>query len=851
MMIRGAALASGLLALAAAGQELRPPAVPLVTHDPYFSVWSFADRATDGDTRHWTGRPHRLTSLLRVDGKSFRLLGAEPKELPALPQKSVRVTPTRTIYKFGDEAVAVTLTFTTPAIPADLDLLSRPVTYVTWDVSAKTGGQDAAVYFNAGAELAVNVPEQAVRTKRGETGPLTTLMIGSAEQPALKKSGDDLRIDWGWLCLAADRRQAKMALGPGRQTAATFAAGQAPEGDSSQGATAHGADRCTAAATFALGDLGSTPVSRTALIAYDDELSIQYFGAALKPYWRRNGATFDQILVQAAAEKDAVVSKCIAFDDELRQDAIATGGEKYADIVALAHRQSLAGGKLAADANGAPLYFAKENFSNGCIATVDVIYPQIPQFLLLNPTLAKASCVHCFAYAATPYWRFPFAPHDLGTYPKATGQVYGQGEAGERDQMPVEESGNLLLIAAAIAKIDGHADFVAPYWKPATAWAEYLAAKGFDPENQLCTDDFAGHLAHNANLSIKAILGLAAYGQLCDARGEKAAAARYARLAKELAAKWQAAAAGNGHTTLVFGAKDTWSQKYNLVWDRILGLEVFPSQLAQQELAWYRGEAMGKFGPPLDSRKKYAKLDWTLWSAALTGEKSPVEALAEPLWRYLHESPSRVPMSDWYETDTGKQSGFQARPVVGGVFMPLLGQPALAKKWAARAAAPAATWAPIVKRPVVKEVVPTARTTKIRWSFTLEKPAAGWISPNFAAAGWRQGEGGFGTAGTPGARIGTEWKTSDIWLRREFELPATWSPELRLLLHHDDDVEVQVNGVAVFQARGFTTDYQTFPLSEAARAALRPGKNVLAIHCHQHAGGQYVDAGFAELVTPD
>jgi hypothetical protein len=827
--------------------DFRPPAVPLVTHDPYFSIWSTTDRLTDGPTRHWTGRPHRLTSMVRIDGKTHRLMGDQPADVPALPQLGVEAAPTRTTYRFGEGSLRVTLTFTTPALPDYLDLLSRPATHVSWEIAAP-GAQHAAVYFAAHGELAVNNPQQAVQWRELDVGTLRTLRIGSVEQPVLQKRGDDLRIDWGWLALAAEKEVSSGAIGDGAALAAAFAKGEPfPATDGRQPRAANDA---APTAAFALPvKLRDGVGGVRAVIAYDDEWSIQYFGAKLRPYWRRSGANLDSLLSETWQRFEEHSRRCAAFDRELTADLEAAGGSDYATLGALAHRQSLAGGKLAADGAGAPLYFLKENFSNGCIATVDVFYPQIPHLLLLSPPLAKASCVHCFAYAGTPYWRFPFAPHDLGTYPHATGQVYGQGESGERDQMPVEECGNLLLIAAAIAKVDGNADFVAPYWKQCTQWAKYLESKGFDPEEQLCTDDFAGHLAHNANLSIKAILGLAAYGQLCGLRGEAAEAARHAALAKELAGKWLAAAADGERTVLAFGKPGTWSQKYNLVWDRVLGLGVFPPELSDREVALYRGPKMNKYGPPLDSRKAYAKLDWTMWSSALTGRRDDVAALAAPLRRFLHESPSRVPMTDWYQTDSGKMTGFQARPVVGGVFMPMLNHPDIWKKWADRGRAATPAWAPIVKRPVLKELVATARTKPADWRYSLEKPSGDWEKPGFDASPWKTGRGGFGTRGTPGARIGTEWNGSDIWLRREFNLDSAPPADLKLALHHDEDVEVYLNGVLAFKAPGYSTDYEVHAIARAALQALKVGANTLAIHCRQTGGGQYIDAGLA-VVEP-
>ncbi|MEI6807746.1 MAG: DUF4965 domain-containing protein [bacterium] len=691
-VISTAVIASGMVgAQQVPAQLFRPPSVPLVACDPYFSIWSPADRLNDTDTTHWTGKPHRLSSTVTIDGTQYRVMGGGGVPGAVLGQKSVTVLPTRTVYTFEDAGITLTLTFMTAALPDDVDILSRPVTYLTYSFSSMDGkSHDVKFSFDASGELAVNTPNQEVLCTTEAIGSLTALKIGSKEQNVLGKAGDDLRIDWGYLYVsaqAADLASASISevVAIRSNVAAVEPKSPAPAGG------------VVAVLNFNVGKVGKESVSRWLMLAYDDLYSIQYMGKNLRPYWRRNGWEASDLLKASAKDYESLVKRCVAFDSELMADLTKAGGEKYANICALAYRQCFAAGKFVADANGRPISFCKENHSNGCIATSDVFYPMAPQFLFFGPTLAKSFIVPFMNYAASERWKFPFAPHDLGTYPHANGQRYGGGESTEDNQMPVEESGNLLLLFGAIAQMEGNADFAGLYWAQLERWAGYLKTKGFDPENQLCTDDFAGHLAHNVNLSAKAICGLGAFGKLCAMRGDKAKAAEYTKLAKEFAEKWVKEGDDGDHFRLAYDRKDTWSQKYNLVWDRVLGLNLFPEDVAKKEMSYYR-KVQNKFGLPLDNRKAYTKLDWTLWTATLTQNRADFDAIVDPVYMFINETPDRSPLTDWYWTNTGKKRGFTARPVIGGVFMQMLYGEQVWKKYAARDTAKIEGWAPMPVR---------------------------------------------------------------------------------------------------------------------------------------------------------
>lgn len=832
-------------ASAAAEKPFRPPAVPLVTSDPYLSIWSEADHLSDDVTRHWTHREHALVSLIRIDGKVYRLMGNEPKDSTAFPQTAVSVGPTRSIYEFDDGRVHLTMTFMTPALPDELGTFALPLSYITWQVNSVDGKKHRIqIYGSASSQLVVNNPEEQVEWGRQSAGNLLALHMGTVSQRILGSSGDDHRINWGYAYLATSAKRARGAIGAGYELIRSFTAtGEPPDADDTRMPRATTVGQPTMALVFDFASVDRSAVWRTAVVAYDEIFAIKYFGKPLRPYWRRQGVTPMKMLDWAVRDYPRLDKRCESFDAEVMADAAKVGGKRYAAICALAYRECCAACGLAADDNGQPLFFTKENTSNGDIATVDVFFPMDPQWILFSPTLAKATLVPILSYAASWHWKFPNAPHDLGTYPIAKGTDDG-GEG-----MPVEESGNMLILCDAIAQADGNAKFVSTWWPKLTQWAQYLEQYGLDPENQLCTDDFMGHLAHNANLSIKAILGLAAYGDLCRLRGDKATAERYHKLAKTDAEHWMKVAAEGDHYRLAFDKPNTWSQKYNLVWDRILGLNIFPAEVAQKEIAHYK-TVRQRYGVPLDSRTHLTKTDWSVWSATLADNPADFEALISPIYDYLNETTARDPLADSYETDKIQSGGMHARPVVGGLFIKMLADPGLWRKWARRDHSKAGNWAALPEMPrlQITDVVPTSQNAPVNWNYTLERPAEGWTGMDFDSSAWKQGPAGFGTEGTPGAVVRTKWNTGDIWLRREVTLPAQSYPNLRFYVYHDEDIEIYVNGQPAASEDGFTTGYVPLEISPTAKALLKPRARVLlAVHCHQTTGGQNVDVGIANV----
>ena len=770
--------------------ELRAPAYPLVTIDPFTSAWSAADNLYDAPVTHWTGAQHHLLGVIVVDGQPYRFLGEVPVEKQAIarisdkkgwpatytlnkpagnwmspdyddsrwtageggfgsakrkpmihtvwdgpeiwvrrvftlektlntkdvdvyfraneygkvylngtlvhettektsgeyvklpedlvatlvegenvlaaycanPEGSARldmalfanysaakqyentaqqlcadVQAMQTRYGFTCGPVELNVNFLAPLFLDDLDLISRPVNYIGYEVKSLDGAKhDVQVILEATPAWAVNIygNEETVSDTYSHNG-LLYLKASSVEQDILGKKGDDDRINWGSFYLVAEEKNTEASV------------------------AANGFLRFTR-------NLGNVKACEGKfMIGYDDLYSVQYFGENLRPYWNHTGdVTIESQFELADKEYCELSKKATEFDYALMQEAIEAGGKEYAELCALAYRQAIAAHKLVQTNEGFLTFLSKENNSNGSIGTVDVTYPSFPIFFKYNTKLARALMDHIFHYSESGRWTKPFPAHDVGTYPLANGQTY-------RFDMPVEEAGNMLVGAAAVCLYENSTEYAKAHWDVMTTWVDYLCEFGLDPENQLCTDDFAGHFAHNANLSVKAIVGIGCYARMADMLGDKEASRKYLDIAKGLAAEWKKMAADGDHYRLTFDREGTWSQKYNLVWDELLDLGLFDDDIMDTEIPYYLTK-QNIYGLPLDNRSTYSKSDWIIWTATMADSDEQFEAFIDPLWKFYNETIDRVPMSDWFYTDKPEYCMFIARSVVGGYFIKML-----------------------------------------------------------------------------------------------------------------------------------------------------------------------------------
>lgn len=355
--------------------------------------------------------------------------------------------------------------------------------------------------------------------------------------------------------------------------------------------------------------------------------------------------------------------------------------EAYYSIVALSARQVMGayvftvppsvGGSNMSSNQSEPLMFQKEISSDGNVNTVDVMYPGMPFFLYSNPDLLRYNLEPLYQNQEGGFYPNEYSMHDLGThFPNATGHVEGDDE-----YMPVEESGNMILMTYAYFKFSGDSAFVREHYAKLQQFATYLINFSLTPGLQLSTDDFAGQLVNQTNLAIKGIVGLQAMSDIATIAGDTTSAQNYSSTASSFYSQWEGFAIdpSGRHTVLSYQWRSSYGLLYNTFPNLLLNLNLIPQSLYDMQSNWYPTVSQ-LFGIPLDNRHSYTKSDWEMWTAATCAPETR-RLFVNALGYWLNQTSTDRPFSDLYETiDTGSYPAspspilFNARPVVGGHY---------------------------------------------------------------------------------------------------------------------------------------------------------------------------------------
>jgi hypothetical protein len=652
---------------------IRPPATPLAVRSPYLSTWLAADVLPGTWANFWTGRTTAMTGIARIDGTPYVFmgspnLGGSAPAFLAMTQTDLTVTATSSVFTLVAGGVRLVVTFLSPVEPGDLRRQSMPLSYVSAQATAEDGKpHQVSIYVDISAEWAYGDSGAQVTWASESAGGVRNLSFTPANPQVFGENGD--MAAWGTVVWSTPERSG-LTWQIGQDTVVRTAA-------TSTGALNNSTDTAQPRAisdrwpvlglNLDLGTVRGAASPFTVSIGHVRTPAINYLGTGLDPLWTQYWSSWQQMVSFFHSDAVAALTRCARLDQRVESSARAAGGEQYAALCALAVRQAYAGTELVVR-NGQPWAFLKEISSDGNVSTVDVTYPGMPIFLALDPQYLGLILAPMLDYPEHGGWPKQFAEHDLGShYPNATGH-----NDGNEEDMPVEESANMLIMSAAYLRAAGRSagDFATTHYAILKQWADYLVANALDPGYQNQTDDFTGFIAHSVNLALKGIIGIGAMSQIATAAGNSADAASYLATAKNYIGQWvtKATDAGGDHLKLAYDQPGTWSLKYNGYPDTLLGLNLVPDAVAAAEANWYLAHR-NQFGVPLDLRHSYTKGDWEIWTAAWQHNRPAIrDALVAEVYGFANTSTSRVPFSDWYDTISGRQVGFQARPVVGAMF---------------------------------------------------------------------------------------------------------------------------------------------------------------------------------------
>jgi hypothetical protein len=648
-------------------QPIRPPATPLAVRSPYLNTWLAADVLPGTWSTFWTGRVTAMTGIARIDGTPYVFMGQpainNQPALLAMVQTDLTVTATRSVFTLAAGGARLVVTFLSPVEPGDLKRQSMPLSYVLVQAASADGEpHDVSVYLDISGEWTFGDTGAQVSWAAETDGGIQSLSIQPADPQVLAEENDT--ASWGAVVWSTPVRQGlTWQIAADQTVRANATTGALDNTVDSRQPRAISDNWPVLGLNLDLGSVVAPTVPFTITIGHIRTPALSYLGSPLNPLWTKYFADWQTMVGFAHGDTGGAVQRSAMLDARIDHDAKQAGGDHYAALCALAVRQAYAGTELVVR-DGQPWAFLKEISSDGNVSTVDVTYPGMPVFVYLDPGYLGLLLAPLLDYPEHGGWPKTFAEHDLGShYPNATGH-----NDGNEEDMPVEESANMLIMSAAYLKRGGQASFATAHYAILKQWADYLVANALDPGFQNQTDDFTGFIAHSVNLALKGIIGIGAMSIVASAAGNSTDAAHYLGIARSYIAQWATMAQDGTNLRLAYDQPGTWSLKYNGYPDTLLGLGLVPASVAQEEAAWYLRH-VNQYGIPLDLRHSYTKTDWEMWTAAWQhGNIAVRNALIDNVYEFANTSPSRVPFTDWYDTIAGRQQGFQARPVIGGIF---------------------------------------------------------------------------------------------------------------------------------------------------------------------------------------
>ncbi|KAJ7853748.1 DUF1793-domain-containing protein [Mycena leptocephala] len=637
-------LAALVQAISWTATPFNPSSIPLAVRTPYLSAWlpqGAGAALNDVWATFWTGMIVGWAGFVKVDGVPYVFLGA-PTEIPVAfskaVQKSSRFTSTQSIFVLSAGLVDITVTFLSPVEANDLVKQSIPFAYMAVSAASTDGRSHSVQVFSDITGEWVSGDNSLAVNWTTTTGVILTHQV-QLQNPAMftelndhTQYGSTVGATYQTGSFATVRAQ---FITNGKLANTLDSAFRAISNNWPVFGFAHDLGTITSA---------TTPVVFSVGLVRDPAVQYIIAGGALQSrnlYFLSSFPTVDCMIASFLSDFGAALLRAQALDAQIQADAGKISAD-YAGVVALSIRQAFAATELTISKT-----------STGGFNTSDIILfmkgeswqenHTWPVFLYMNPALGKYLLEGLFRYQASGQYPNKWSIHDLGAnYPNAL----GHNDGGDLT-MPLEETGNMIIMALSYAQKSGDISQLTSYSALLDQWAQFLVADSLLPFNQISTDVFAGSLANQTNLAIKGIVGLGAMAKIELLLGTSAQSANYSSIAASYVTQWQ-------HSPL-FG-------------DKLLQLNLFPASVYAEQTAWYQTHA-NAFGVPLDTRHTYTMTDWEIFTAAWVTDTGVRDILISAVKNWVSNGRNNAPFGDLYDTVSGTLVSigpFRARPVVGG-----------------------------------------------------------------------------------------------------------------------------------------------------------------------------------------
>ncbi|PQE16239.1 putative glutaminase protein [Rutstroemia sp. NJR-2017a WRK4] len=652
-------------------EPILPPSYPLAVRNPYLSAWipgPLVSNIGSSNAQFWAGQNLIWSVIARVDNVTYNLFGVAS---PGSGTKygsitSAKYTATHSIFNITAGNVSFGLDFFSPVSTGNYLRQSLPFSYLTV-TSSSSAPANVQVYSDIGGSWT----GQTTSSSWTFTKQDTTSMFGITANGRARYSESSDQALWG---------EAIYASQPSSSSVLTTQAGDRTtvrKVFSSSGALAGTVGTWTSDGVTGLShDLGSVSGSSsvTYAVGYVREAAVNYLGTPYTGYYRATYPKTINALVHFFDDYEDALTESNTIDSELESQSSQVAGTNYSDITALSLRQVFGGIDLVIpnatlDTNDV-LAFVKEISSDGNVNTVDVIMPLFPILYVTNPEWLRLLLEPILQYLSSGRWPLPYVIHDIGTsYPNATGHDDGTAEI-----MPIEETGNLLILALAYQTASGNTSWASQYIPLLNKYAEYLPSRSLNITEQLSTNDATGPLTNETNLAIKAAVGMNAFASLAGA-----AYSNYSSIAAShvttLYTDGLATDAAKTHFVLNYPSNEaSWKIPFNLYPDLLLNLTTFPSSAYSMQETFYPS-IRSPGGVALDSRQTWAKTDWNIWTAGTCSRGGKArQAFVDDLWGFVGNGKNSWPLSDRYTVqaaggvEEGVEEALRGRPTVGGHF---------------------------------------------------------------------------------------------------------------------------------------------------------------------------------------